>query len=147
MASDYDPAAFYDDIMQNPYDYALEYQNLMDLRKKYGDTISKAEYMAKLDELSETVVKEWESDIEYFIEYADGTIVVDEKGAVRKCGWCNIELPYNELSELCSSCNKLPKRISDSGPFTGNKLYVKGSGEKKNLKINDVEYRYSIDDD
>jgi hypothetical protein len=56
MTSDYDPSAFYDDIMQNPYDYATEYQTLMDLRKQYGDSISKAEYMTKLEELSNTVV-------------------------------------------------------------------------------------------
>jgi hypothetical protein len=143
---DYDPSAFYDDIMQNPFDYATEYQTLMDLRKQYGDTISKAEYMVKLEELSNTVVKEWENDLEYFIEYADGTIFIDEKAEkVRKCGWCNIELTSSEPEELCSSCNKLPKRISDSGPFTDSKMYIKGSS-RKDYKINNVDYRYMIAD-
>jgi hypothetical protein len=73
-------SSYYDDIMNDPAFYPTEYQVLTELRIKYGDTISKDEYMAKLDEISNTVVKEWEDEFEYFTKFADGTIVVEQKG-------------------------------------------------------------------
>jgi hypothetical protein len=119
---------YYDNIIQDPISHAAEYQTLMQLRKEYGDTISKEDYIAKLDELSNTVVKEWENDLEYFTEYGDGTIVVEEKGETNKrCGWCGLEMSSNSLSELCSSCNKLPKKIAVDGPFTDGKVYVRNN--------------------
>jgi hypothetical protein len=47
--------------------------------------------MAKLDEISNIVVKEWEDEFEYFTKYADGIIVVEQKG-LKKCDWCGLEL-------------------------------------------------------
>ena len=142
-------SSLYDDIMNDPITFPTEYQVLTELRSKYGETISKDEYLAKLDEISDTVVKEWDDDFEYFTEYGDGTIVVDSKG-IKKCGWCGIELGDDVLSsgELCASCNKLPKKITPDGPFRDTKLYVKDNKEAPgSVEIQEVEYRYMIDDD
>jgi len=138
--------SYYNDIMNDPESYATEYQVLTELRSKYGDTISKRDYLVKLHEISNTVVAEWESYIEKFTEYGDGTVFVERKATTEKCGWCGIELGNDVLAELCSSCNKLPKKKAVNGPFTDTELYLKGN-EKKGYRLQHIEYSYMIDDD
>jgi hypothetical protein len=140
----------YDEIMSDP-SWGTDHEVLAKLTDKYGNTISKDEYIAKLEEISETVVKEWEDEFEHYTEYADGTIVVDTKAGVgvKKCGWCGTSDLADYQEEPCDSCRKLPQRICENGSFSDSKIYVKSkeSGDRNRPSIKQAEYRYTINDE